>query len=85
MNVPDWLWQELLGEATWKAILTGSAFIAGWALKRRRAMQGKPVLVSATIQGKSTVEGTATVEQSLGTPSLARRLEEFVSWYLHVS
>ena len=48
-------------------------------------MQGKPVYVSATIQGKSTVEATATVKKSLRTPSLARRLEELASWYLHVS
>jgi len=40
-----------------------------------------PVLLSGTIQGKSTVKGTLTVEK----PSLARRLEELASWYLHVS
>jgi hypothetical protein len=47
--------------------------------------EATPVLLSATIQGKSTVEATATVEKSRGTPSLARRLEELVSWFLHVS
>jgi hypothetical protein len=81
MNVPDWLWQGLLENAIW----TGIVFSAAWVWKRRRAMQGKPVYVSATIQGKSTVEATATVKKSLRTPSLARRLEELASWYLHVS
>jgi hypothetical protein len=47
--------------------------------------EATPVLVSATIQGKTTVRATATVEKSRGTLSFARRLEELVSWYLHVS
>jgi len=47
--------------------------------------EAQPVFVSATIHTQSTVRATATVEKSRGTAPLARRLEELVSWYLHVS
>ena len=93
MNIPDWLWQNtetnLLEEvAAFMPIVHYTIKAARWAVTKygkSRAIQGKPVYVSATIQGKSTVEATSTVKKSLGTPSPARRLEELASWYLHVS
>jgi hypothetical protein len=96
MNVPDWLWQELVGEAISKAIwpaITFSAVLAWKQFERYRKRQtismnpanltaeATPVYVSASIQAKSSVKATATVEK----PSLARRLEELAAWYLHVS
>jgi hypothetical protein len=90
-NLPD-----LADVAAAMAIAHYTIKAARWAVTKygkSRAMQRKPVLLSGTIQGKSTVEGTLTVEKALDTRwnaetltlSLARRLEELVSWYLHVS
>ena len=69
-----------------------------WAWKHREAILSKlgkrqPVLLSGAIEGGSTFDGTLTVGKSVDlrwkveapTPSLARRLEELASWYLHVS
>jgi hypothetical protein len=108
MDIPDWLWQELMADAIW----TGIAFGAAWAWKNREAILRKlgkrqPVLLSGEVSGGGNMEGTLTagterqilydVRSLVGserqilynveapTPSLARRLEELASWYLHVS
>lgn len=55
--------------------------------------KAQPVLLSGTMEGGSSLDGTLTVGKSVDlrwnietpTPSLARRLEELASWYLHVS
>jgi hypothetical protein len=92
MNVPDWLWQELVAEAIWTGIFVsaGLAFKRFERYRKRQTIsmnpanltaEATPVYVSATIQGKSTVKANATVEK----PSLARWLEDFAAWYLRVS
>jgi hypothetical protein len=97
MNVPDWLWQELAADAIWTSI----AFGAAWAYRHREVLADKlgrtprdivinaqPLTLHAEVPparikvGKS-VDLRWKVEAS--TPSLARRLEELASWYLHVS
>jgi len=103
MNVPDWLWQGLVEEATSKAIWAGIAFSAGWAWKKREAIAQRlrrPHHITRTVTDKLGVTDTArdgggtltagTQAQILynveaPTPSLARRLEDLVAWYLHVS
>jgi hypothetical protein len=71
-----------------------------WAWIHRKAILStlrirnqQPVLLSGTVEGGGTFEGTLTVGKSVEarwnveapTPSLARRLEELASCYLHVS
>ncbi len=80
----DWLWQELVAEAIWTSIFISAAA----AYEHREAILRKlgkrqPVLLSGTMEGGGTIKGTLTIDAS--TPSLARRLEELVSWYVHVS
>ncbi len=92
-DVPDWLWQ---GIAT--NLIADSLVAAGWlAWKYRHILLDKlaqqPVLISAAggSIGDSAVTLTAGADADLRwkveapTPSLARRLEELASWYLHVS
>jgi hypothetical protein len=96
VNEPHWLLQEMAGEAVWTALLFGGA----WVYKNRERIRDrlgsssrKPVLLSGTIASEATFEGTPTVgsERQIlynveaATPSLARRLEDLVAWYLHVS
>jgi|SRR5215211_3212997 len=97
MNVPDWLWQNIVSDLLADGLKAAAIGLLAWLYRKLMLMQRKPVtismkpanltaeatpvLVSATIQGRSTVRATATVEKT----SLARRLEELVSWYLHVS
>jgi hypothetical protein len=58
-----------------------------------KTMNREPVLLSGTMAAEGSFEGKLTVSNRQGsswnveapTPSLARRLEELASWYLHVS
>jgi hypothetical protein len=94
-DVPDWLWRELAGNAVWQviwAIITAAALWV-WKYQKRRTNNREPVLLSGEIAGRGEFAGTLTVgsERQIlynveaPTPSLARRLEELASWYLHVS
>jgi hypothetical protein len=111
MNIPDWLWRELVGNAVWEipTVLVPLAWkyrkviMNTLGLKAERRVinlqpltlhaKAQPVLLSGTIEGKSTLDGTLTVGKSVDlrwnveapTPSLARRLEELASWWLHIS
>jgi hypothetical protein len=97
MNVPDWLWQNIVSEFLADGLKVAAIGLLAWIYRKLMLMQrkpvtismkpanltaeGQPVYVSASIQAKSTVKATATVVK----PSLARRLEELAAWYLHVS
>jgi hypothetical protein len=97
MNVPDWLWQNIVSDLLADALKAAAIGLLAWIYRKLMLMQrkpvtismnpanltaeGQPVYVSASIQAKSTVKATATVIK----PSLARRLEELAAWYLHVS
>ena len=55
--------------------------------------EGRTVYISAASGGRSSATATLTVRKDTDlrwkveapTPSLARRLEELVAWYIHVS
>jgi hypothetical protein len=115
MNIPDWLWQELMADVIW----TGIAVSAAWVWNRRKEIADKlglspedivinlqpltlrteaqPITLSgqamSSSRSSSSASGTLTVNKNVDpswnveapTPSLARRLEELASWYLHVS
>ena len=97
MNVPDWLWQNIVSDLLADGLKAAAIGLLAWIYRKLMLMQrkpvtismnpanlkaeGQPVYVSASIQAKSTVKATATVVK----PSLARRLEELAAWYLHVS
>ena len=97
MNVPDWLWQELLGSAIW----AGIAFAARWAWKNRTDFREilhtirtplKPTLTAGTeaqilydVRALTGTEAQMLYNVEAFTPSLARQLEHLAAWYLHVS
>jgi hypothetical protein len=79
----------------WTALLFGSAWVyknRGRIRNRLESSKRQPVLLSGEISGSGSMEGTLTVgsERQIlynveaPTPSLARRLEDLASWYLHV-
>jgi hypothetical protein len=100
-NVPNWLWQELVADAIWTGIAFGAAWTLKnrrEILTKLRSTtssprQGQYVDLSGVSTGRSSATGVLTISKDLDlrwnveapTPSLARRLEELASWYLHVS
>ena len=63
MNLPDWLWQELVGEAIWKAIVIGSPIIAGWAWKKREELAQRlrsPRHITRTVTDKLGITDAVT-------------------------
>jgi hypothetical protein len=92
-DVPDWLWQGL---AVWAA---GKSL--EWAWIHRKVIADKlsrtpedivinlqPLTLRAEAQPVSVTVGKSVDlrwKVEAPTPSLARRLEELASWYLHVS
>ncbi len=92
-DVPNWVWQ---GIATNLAAdgLVGASWLA-WKYREallKRLRRSRPAMVvplpslelAANLMPVGS-QNTAMWNVEAPTPSLARRLEELASWYLHVS
>ena len=94
MNVPDWLWQNIVSDLLADGFKAAAIGLLAWMYRRLNTIRTppKPTLTAGTqAQILYDVRGLAGTERHIlynveaVKPSLARRLEDLAAWYLHVS
>jgi hypothetical protein len=73
MNVPDWLWQNIVSDLLADGLKVAAIGLSAWMYRKMRLMQRRPILLSGAIEGGSHLSGelsvgghTRTVSDNIG-------------------